>query len=296
MVTDGETSSSSTAPDASPSEVPSSRSAHLNLRQKLAEVILSIGPVEPGGFNAFHKYKYFSDEQISAIFKDKLASRNIIIVPQVLDYEVREYATDKDKHSFLTTMKIMWTIMDGDNDEEIIAVTVGQGDDPGDKGANKAMTGAFKYFLLKMGIIGAGSDAEADERTDQRTSRARPGGNNIRVGQSNIEGVQRGGRSTNATDAQVQRIRLLAKDLELTPVGVALIIGEVLDKAVDLGTEDPGPPLVQFLGGLDAESIGKIIQRMSDMKTENLEAAMEDVAAQGRFEAEEATLGLADYG
>lgn len=237
--------------------------AKRNLKQKLADVILSIGSVEPGGFNAFHKYKYFSDEQISALFKDKLASRNIIIVPQVLDYEVREYATDKDKHSFLTTMKIMWTIMDGDSDEEIIAVTVGQGDDPGDKGANKAMTGAFKYFLLKMGIIGAGSDAEADERTDHRTSGARPP---VSVGQSNIEGVQRGGRSRNATEAQVQRIRLLAKDLGLQPAGVALIITEVLDKPIDLGTEDPGPPLVEYLGSLDAESIGKVIQKMVEMK------------------------------
>lgn len=238
--------------------------AKRNLKQKLADVVLSIGATQPEGFNAFHKYKYFSDEQISAIFKDKLASRNIIIVPQVLDYEVREYATDKDKHSFLTTMKIMWTIMDGDSEEEIIAVTVGQGDDPGDKGANKAMTGAFKYFLLKLGIIGAGSDAEADESTDKRTSGV---ARKVSVGQSNIEGVQRGGRSKNATEAQVQRIRLLAKDLGLTPAGVAIIITEVLDKTPDLGTEDPGPPLVAFLGSLDAEEIGKIVQKMADLKT-----------------------------
>lgn len=232
-----------------------------NLYQKIAEVILDIGAQTPEGFNDFHRYKYFTEEQVSTMFRERLASRNIIIVPQVLEHEVRDYQTDKQKHSFLTTMKIMWEVIDGDSGEQFAAVTVGQGDDPGDKGANKAMTGAFKYFLLKLGLVGGESDAEADTATDRRSHDAP-----MRVGPSNIQGVQRGGRSKNATEAQVKRIRILAKELDLNPYGVAIIIKEVLDQDVDLGSEDPGPPLVEFLGSLGAEDIGKIIQKMVEMK------------------------------
>ena len=240
-----------------------------NLVQKLAEVILEIGPMSPSGENKFHHYKYFSDEQISSAFRDKLAKRNIVITPQVMDYEIREFQTAKGGHSFLTTMKVMWTIQDGDSDmhDDIIAVTVGQGDDPGDKGANKAMTGAFKYFLLKMGMIGGEGDAEADESTDKRSVGAAKSA--MTISDSDIKDVQRGGRSKNATQAQVKRVRVLAGQLGLTPPGVAIIIKEVLDKDVDLGVGDQGPPLVEFLGKLGAEDIGMVVQKMTEMKELN---------------------------
>ena len=230
-----------------------------NLSQKLAEVILDIGPQKPEGYNDFHRYSYYSDEQISTMFRERLASRNIIIIPTVVTYDVQPYQTDKQKHSFLTSLTIEWRIVDGDSGETMVAVTVGQGDDPGDKGANKAMTGAFKYFLLKLGLVGGGTDAEADTKTDQRAA-------GMVIGKSDIKGIARGGRSTNATEAQVRRVSMLARDLGIDAAGTALIVMEVLDREVDLGTDDPGPALASYLATLSADDIGKIVQAMAEMK------------------------------
>jgi hypothetical protein len=97
-----------------------------NLIQKLCEVIAELGPMKPEGFNSFHKYRYYSDEQLSSAFRDKLAKRNILLVPEVTSWDIRDFKTEKDKHSFLTTMMVRWTLHDGDSGELVEAVTMGR--------------------------------------------------------------------------------------------------------------------------------------------------------------------------
>jgi hypothetical protein len=47
---------------------------------------------------------------------------------------------------------------------------IGEGQDAGDKGPYKAMTGAQKYALMKTFMIPTGDDPEADEDVDKRNS------------------------------------------------------------------------------------------------------------------------------
>ena len=45
---------------------------------------------------------------------------------------------------------------------EVKMETIGQGEDAGDKGANKALTAAVKYILMKTFLIPTGEDADGD--------------------------------------------------------------------------------------------------------------------------------------
>jgi len=243
-----------------------------NLRKKIATIVGSIGDIEPDGYNKFHNYHYFSDEQISGLFRQRFADAGIILVPDVEAFDIREFTTGGGKPSFLTTLHVRWSLLDADSDETITARTVGQGDDPGDKGSNKAMTGAFKYLLIKLAQIGGEGDAEADEKADERhvkSEAAKP-----KVGDSDIKGVERGGRNANATDAQITKVRQLAADLGLNAAGVATVVEETLPKTKSKGIEavhaapedQQGPALVAFLGQLAADDIGKVVSALDDAK------------------------------
>jgi len=241
-----------------------------NLIQKLCEVVAELGPMKPEGFNSFHKYKYFSDEQLSSAFRDKLAKRNILLVPEVIDWDIRDFKTEKEKHSFLTTMRVRWTLMDGDSDDIISAVTVGQGDDPGDKGSNKAMTGAFKYLLIKMALIGGEGDAEADESTDKRhtapTSPQKAAAARVEAPAAPVTGVQKGGRQQGANEPQVDTVSRLAAELGIGFTGLLNVIKNVLGVDVEMppDPEDAKKMMRAFFEGLTSEEIGLIVQALTE--------------------------------
>jgi len=243
-----------------------------NLIQKLCDVIAELGPMKPEGFNSFHKYKYFSDEQLSSAFRDKLAKRNVLLIPEVRNYDIRDFETEKGKHSFLTTMMVRWTLHDGDSEDFIEATTVGQGDDPGDKGANKAMTGAFKYLLIKMALIGGEGDAEADEATDKRhaapTAPQKPAAARVEAPAAPVTGVQKGGRQQGANEPQVDTVSRLAAELGIGFDGLLNVIKNVLgvelEMTPDMNGDDKRLFMRSFFENLTSEEIGKVVQALNE--------------------------------
>ena len=234
----------------------------LNLRQKLAAIFGSLGKVKQEGKNDFHGYKYFSDEQLSGLFRDKFAAANIVLVPVVTEMQITEFQTDKGKHSFLTSITASWDIHDGDSDEVITAVTVGQGEDPGDKGANKAMTSAFKYLLIKMAQIGGEGDAEADEATDKRHEKTEKA--KVEKVSKPVEGVQKGGRQTAAAETQVDAISRLAKEKHLDMDGLVKVIKNKLGVELELPDDaaSKGPFLRSFFENLTGDELTTMVQAL----------------------------------
>lgn len=237
----------------------------LNLRQKLAAVAKSLGDVKPEGYNSFHKYKYYSDEQLSGMFRQRFAEHGIILVPDVMHFDIQPFTTEKGKHSWLTTLRVKWTLKDAGSDEEIVAYTVGQGDDPGDKGANKAMTGAFKYLLIKMFQIGGEeSDAEADTSTDERHSK--PAKAKVQKAEKPVEDVQKGGRQKKASETQVDVVSRLAGQLGIGMSGLVNVIRNTLSVDVELPENevDQAKFMRSFMENLDAAEIGKVVGALQE--------------------------------
>lgn len=102
-------------------------------------------------------YAYRGIEQITKHAQGLFAKHGVVMVPQVESCEVRDI-TVAGKPWTDTTLHVTYEVH-GPAGDSVKVRTVGIGRDNSDKGANKAMTQAFKYALLQLLCI---SDAKDD--------------------------------------------------------------------------------------------------------------------------------------
>lgn len=133
-----------------------------SLVRKLSEVMKAVERVPKRGRNAFHGYDYATEADIAAEVRKAMAERHLMLVPDVVEtswHDVPRKAGGVDR---IATLKVKFTLMDGDSGEELAFHVLGEGQDGGDKATYKAMTGAIKYALLKLFLIPTGDDPEID--------------------------------------------------------------------------------------------------------------------------------------
>ena len=241
---------------------------------KLARIMLSLPEIKPEGRNQHFGYGFIKDTQISGALRPRMAKEGLMVIPEVLDEHWIETKTSKGGISYVTKMKIRFTVIDGDSGDSVTGVGVGYGDDAGDKGANKAFTAAMKYWLMKLFQIG-GEDNEDDSRADERAS-ARADGptTEVKVEGAKIEGIERGGKSTKITATQMKQMFAIYKELELTPEKFADIISEsVGDKLVIEPDGDATTALNAYLKSLDADDAGTLLTALVEAKDAQASAA-----------------------
>lgn len=146
-----------------------------SLASKLADVMGAVERIPKRGKNAFHGYDYATEADIVEVVRKEMSDRNVILVPQVDELKAVELPPNKkgEPRDPLCILHMTFTFMDGDSDERIEKRWVGVGQDGGDKGAYKAMTGAEKYFLLKTFLIPTGDDPERDSKDEAREVKQR---------------------------------------------------------------------------------------------------------------------------
>ena len=101
-------------------------------------------------------YAYRGIEAITRNVQPLLARHGVIIVPNVLSHNVKDI-TVANRPWTDTTLVVEYTIV-GPDGSTLTATTVGIGRDNSDKGANKAMTQAFKYLLLQLLCVSDAAD------------------------------------------------------------------------------------------------------------------------------------------
>lgn len=237
----------------------------LGLHARIARIAGDLPDIDPQGENKHFNYRFFSNIQIMGLFRPRLARQMIVVVPETVEEnEPRDLKTAKGGSSLLTRIKVTWRVVDAINGESFTGQSLGYGDDSGDKGANKAYTAALKNFLMKLFEVGGDSeDLEADEATDRRAKAREAGSERVRsvdIGNADITGVKRGGRSEKATDAQVARVGQYIRDLQLTPEAFVTFVDKVLGDSLELG-DDAWAEIKGYLEGLDGPDIGKLIAR-----------------------------------
>jgi hypothetical protein len=137
-----------------------------SLVAKLAEVMDAVQRVPKLGENTFHRYKYATEADLTAAVRPELAKRGLIMVPNVK----RSTRTPKERAEgskgspmWITDVEIDWTIKDGETGESLSFSMPGCGEDVGDKGLYKAITGSEKYALKNLFLIPTGDDPEKDD-------------------------------------------------------------------------------------------------------------------------------------
>ncbi len=139
------------------------------LIRKLAEVMAAVERVPKRGRNEFHRYDYATEADIVSTVRDELSKRGVMLIPSVQNHERHEITTKKNERGDpITVLHMTFTFVDGETGEREMHPWLGVGQDGGDKGVYKAMTGAAKYFLLKTFLMPTGDDPEAEEKKESR--------------------------------------------------------------------------------------------------------------------------------
>lgn len=125
----------------------------------IIEVMRELGPIPKGDTApaSMGNYSFRGIESIMARLGPLLAKHGVVIVPhsRVLGTEA---APSMPNGWVDVTLSVEWRVY-GPDGSWISASTNGVGRDKNDKGANKAMTQAYKYLLMELFAIG---DGEAD--------------------------------------------------------------------------------------------------------------------------------------
>lgn len=142
----------------------------MNLIGKISEVMKNVKYIQKTGYNSFHRYNYATEADVNEKVREEFSRLNVIMIPDIKDVSIREHITNKGNREYITSVKIEFKIMDGDSEEIISFMGHGEGQDAGDKGIYKAITGAQKYALMKALMIPTGDDPEGDSKVDERNA------------------------------------------------------------------------------------------------------------------------------
>jgi hypothetical protein len=142
---------------------------------KLAKIIGEISRVPKRGRNEFHKYDYVTEADLLDAVRAKLAEANVAYFFSVLSVETRELPGNP-KGGPITQVTVSATFADGDTGETWMVHGAGAGQDAGDKGLYKAITGAQKYLLMKTFMVPTGDDPEVDDEKPAARTSTKSGG------------------------------------------------------------------------------------------------------------------------
>jgi hypothetical protein len=146
-----------------------------SLYGKLAAVTAAVKHVAKNGENTFHGYKYVTEGDLVDAIRGHLASLGVAYLFSVESAEVREVLDQAGKPAKggpITTVKVSATFAD-DTDKHTVN-GMGSGQDAGDKGLYKAITGAQKYLLMKTFLVATGDDPESDAAVDKAAAEGEP--------------------------------------------------------------------------------------------------------------------------
>lgn len=129
----------------------------MNIYQKLIEVRKSVQYLKKDAKG--YSFNYVSSSQTLGTLRGKMDEMGLLLVPSILEDEVRNHTTAKGNHEYFTKVSIKFTWINAEKPEETIeSMWIGQGLDSGEKGVGKACTYAEKYFLLKFFNIATDKD------------------------------------------------------------------------------------------------------------------------------------------
>lgn len=129
---------------------------------KLCQVMGAVEKIPKRGINEAFGYTYATEADVVEHVRKELADRNIFLLPSVERIHEREVVTRRGNKEVVTTVAIKYTFLDGDTGETLSFTMYGSGQDGGDKGIYKALTGCTKYALMKTFLVPTWDDPEQE--------------------------------------------------------------------------------------------------------------------------------------
>jgi ERF superfamily len=138
------------------------------LFEKLAAVMGELSRVEKEGTNTFHNYRFATDSAVADAVRPLLSKHGIALWVTMVD-QTREAVIiptkSGERSSVRYTVTLEFTFGCAETGATITSRWVGEALDTEDKGFNKCVTAAEKYFFLKTFALSTGDDPDGDSPT-----------------------------------------------------------------------------------------------------------------------------------
>lgn len=151
-----------------PDGVPIVDGAPTHLLGKLAEIQSAIDGVARNGENTDRtndSYTFVRAEDLLRVVRKEMAERRVLLLPAANGIKRTII-----ENGAVTAVALTYTFYDAESGESLAFEWRGTGEDSGDKGLYKAITGALKYFLLNAFLIPTGDDPERSKTAEGRES------------------------------------------------------------------------------------------------------------------------------
>jgi len=131
-----------------------------------------IGAIAKDSKNTTQGFKFRGIDEVYNELHPILAECGIVIIPEVVSYEVSERPTKNSVMLYTrATIRHHFTAEDGSS---VSTTVVGEAMDSGDKGMNKAMSIALKYALFQIFTIPTKEDKDPDATTHELVASPAP--------------------------------------------------------------------------------------------------------------------------
>ena len=137
-----------------------------NILKKLHAIMSEVSFIEKDKKNDFHGYAYASEQAIKQTIHPLLVKHGVlftIAVDNTSQHALTVTTQKGQSTSNLTEARIDYHFYDVESGEVLSGTFVGMGEDKGDKGLYKAITGAIKYILTSTFLIPTGDDPENEK-------------------------------------------------------------------------------------------------------------------------------------
>jgi len=234
------------------------------LALKLAEIMGEVHRIGKAGFNENQKYAFVKESDVSDAIRPLLAERHIWLWSDTVEVTERNlFTTASGATMWKAHVLVAYQFIDGETGEVTpVQHYPGDGADTGDKALPKAQAMSLKYFLLKTFMLSTGADdAEGDEKVDKAAAAAGAAKGPLKITKGTQAGVERGGKASVVTSAQIKEIARLIGELNLD----AAVFGDIVSKVAGVTVE--GKTGKEILAQLTAEQAGDLVTALSGMET-----------------------------
>ena len=125
------------------------------IHEKLVAVMGEVSHVAKGNANREQGFKYRGIDDIYAAYHAALVKHGVLSVPRVTERreDVRMKGRDKDKAWEYVRLAVEYDFVTADGSKLTLGPIWGEGQDAGDKAANKALAIAHKYAFIQLFCI-----------------------------------------------------------------------------------------------------------------------------------------------
>lgn len=130
---------------------------------KLALIMGEVAYVQKTGTNTKQNYKYVKEADVAAKASEAFSKHGVAIIPDFVSRTDSSIKSQGGSEGGYCSVLMTYTLIDGESGEWVQFQMPGDGTDyPGDKAIYKAVTGSYKYALLKLVMVSSGDDPETE--------------------------------------------------------------------------------------------------------------------------------------